>query len=91
MAGLALHGRVLAFQRILGLGVIETAVQSARRNSLPTTRVVAGLAALVLEASFMRISVAIVAFPERQPFITRCAGRVRGVALFALHLLVLAG
>ena len=91
VAGLAFHRGVLAFQRIFGLGVIEGVVESAGGDSFPTTSVMAGLATLVLEASFVRIRVAVVALAEGQSPITRRALRIRSVALFAFHLLMQAG
>ena len=90
MAGNTLHLLVLPQQRILGLGVVETAVQSRRCNPLPSGGVVAGLTTLLCETPPMRIGVAIRTLAEGQSYITglavgarRCgtAGTVPGHAI----------
>src|SRR5215470_11477120 len=91
VAGLALHRLVFPHQGILGLGVIEVVIQAGVRNSLPATRVMARGARLVSETSLVRIGMAVVAFPERQSSIPRCAARVRSMTLLAFHFLVEAG
>ena len=55
---------MLSQQRVLGLRVIKIRIQPGRGDPLPTARVVAGRTTLVLEASFMRIGVAVSAFAE---------------------------
>src|SRR5215469_13933133 len=51
----------------------------------------AGSASLVLETAFVRIGVAVVAFAERNAFVSGSALRVGRVALLALYFLVKTG
>lgn len=80
-----IHANVLAFQRELGLGVVEALIDCLKRNLLPPARVVAGLAAL-REAAMMRVFVTIGALVERNAHVLRLAVRPVGVALGALYL-----
>src|SRR5581483_5368340 len=88
-AGVALHaahGLVFALQWILGLGVIEVLAHILKRDPLPPAGVMARLAALLAEASFVRISVAVIATAERNPHVTRLVVRAGSVALLARNL-----
>jgi len=76
---------VLAFQRKLGIRVVETFVDSLERNFLPPARVVARLAAL-REAAMMGVVVTIGALVEGNAHVLRLAVRPVGVALGALYL-----
>lgn len=58
----AFNGLVLPNERILGFGMVEALVEGARRDSLPATRVVARLAALLGKTSPVRIAVAVGTF-----------------------------
>ena len=91
VAGLAIHRLVLSHQWILRLRVIEIVIKAGVRNPLPAIGVVARGARLVPKAAFVRIGVAVVAFPERQTSVSGSAACIRSVALLALHLLVQAG
>ena len=81
----AIDAGVLAFERKLRLGVIETLVDSLEGKFLPPARVVARLAAL-REAAMMRVLVTVGALVERNTHILRLAVRPIGVALGALDL-----
>src|SRR5579862_1518006 len=91
VASFAFDGLVFSRQRVLGLGVIEGIVESRCRDAFPAAGVVAGGASLVLEAAFVRVSVAVVALAEGKTFIPRRALRVGRVALLAFHFLVKSG
>ncbi len=86
----AIDTRMLAFQRILRLRVIEPPVHRLQRNFLPPAGVVARLAAL-RKAAMVRILVAVRALIERNAHILRLAVGAVGVALRALHLRVQSG
>lgn len=68
--------------------MIEVVVQATAGHSFPTARVVTGRATLVLETSFVRISVTVIAFAERQALVARSAAGIWRMAFLALHLLV---
>ena len=91
VAGNALHGLVLAEQRVLGLGVIETPGEAGGDDSLPAAGGMAGLAGLLREAALMRVGVAVVTFAERQANVPGLVVGTRRVALFAFDRRVLPG
>ncbi len=72
MALRAIDADVLAFQRELGLRVIEALAHRLQRNLLPSARAVAGLATL-REAAVVRILVAIGTLVERDAGVLRLA------------------
>lgn len=79
------HAPMLAFQRKLRLGVVEALVDRLQRHLLPSSRVMARLAAL-RETSMMRVLVTVGALTERNPHVLRLSvGAVR-MTLGALHL-----
>jgi len=86
----AINRRVLSEQGIFCFGVIEALVDRFRRDLLPPTGVVAGLAALG-KASVMRIGVAIRTLREGNPRVTRLVVRSRGVAFLTSYLGVQTG
>jgi len=86
----AIHRRMLALQRVLGLRVIEVPTHRSQRNSFPAFGAVAGLAAL-RETAVVRIGVTIRALGKRYPGVARLAVGARCVALFTLHLDVRSG
>jgi len=79
---------VFAQQGIFRLGVVKFLVDGLQRTAFPAARVVACRAGLLLEASLMRISVAVVALTERQTRPTGLIVRSRSMALLARHLRV---
>ena len=81
----ALHFSMLPQERVLGLRVIEALIDRGRRDPLPTTRVVAGLASL-REAAFMRIAVAIGALAEGQSHEARLVVRSWRMTFLTGHL-----
>ncbi len=88
-AGVALHatdGLMSAEQRVFGFGVVKVFADGLQGNTPPATCVVAGLTSLLAETSMVRISMTIVAFPERQADVARLVIRPRRVALLACHL-----
>lgn len=89
VAGDAFHRLVLAEQRVLGLGVIETPGEAGGDDSLPAAGGVAGLAGLLGKAAFVRVAVAVVTFAEGQTNVAGLVVGVRRVALFAFDRRVL--
>lgn len=82
----AIDRLMLAFQRILGLGVIETLVDGFQRNPFPSGSVMARLAGLLRKTAVMRIRVTIGAAVECQTHIARLVIRSRCMTLGAGHL-----
>ena len=68
--------------------MVKFLVDGLQRTAFPAARVVACRAGLLLEASLMRISVAVVALTERQTRPTGLIVRSRSMALLARHLRV---
>lgn len=85
MAAAARHLIVFALQGKRRPGMVKVAAQRAAGNSLPAAGVVARLATLLSKTSTMRIGVAVRALAEWNARITRFAGAIRRMALFALH------
>jgi len=83
----AIEGGVLALERVLGLGVVESLVDGLQADPLPSSGAVAGVATL-REAAMVRILVAIGALAEWNACVLRLAIGTVGVALGALHLRV---
>jgi len=66
-AGVALHAPdclMFSFQWVLRLGVIKLLLHISQGNTFPAIRVMAGLASLLSEASFVGISMAVTALAE---------------------------
>ena len=80
----AIDGGVLALERVLGLGVVESLVDGLQADPLPSAGIVAGVATL-REAAVVRILVAIGALAEWNANVFRLAIGTVGVALGALH------
>lgn len=70
--------------------MVEALAYCRRRNSLPSPRVVAGLAS-ANESAAVRVAMAGVAGAERQAYIFRPAIGARHMAFLARHLLMHAG
>jgi hypothetical protein len=85
------HSLVLAEQREFGFGVIEIKAESRADDTFPTGRCVTRLAALLCEAAFVRIAVAVIALREGNAEVARLLVGARRVTLLALDLRVLAG
>jgi len=81
---------MLSFQRELRLGMVEAFVDCLKRNLLPSTGVVTGLATL-RETAMMRIFVAVGTLVESSASVLRLAVPAVDVALRALHLGMQAG
>ena len=79
-----------AQQRIFRLRVVELLTHRRRIDFFPARCVVAGLAC-ALKLALVRIDVAVVTSPKRQPLIARQTVSSRRVALLALHLRVRPG
>jgi len=86
----AIEGGVLALERVLGLGVVESLVDGLQANPLPSAGIVAGVATL-REAAVVGILVAIGALAEWNANVFRLAIGTVGVALGALHLRMQSG
>ena len=86
----ATDGSVLAFERELGLGVIEALVDGLQVDLLPSGGAMAGLAAL-RETAVVGVFVAIRALVERDADVLRFTIGTAGVTLGALYLRVQSG
>ena len=83
VTGNAVHGLVLAEQRVLRFGVIKILGEAGGDDSLPAAGGVAGLAGLLAKAALVRVGVAVVTFAEGQANVARLVVGAGRVALFA--------
>ena len=86
----AIDGEVLALERVLSFGVVESLVDGLEVDPLPSPGIVAGVATL-REAAMVRILVAIGTLAEWNANVLRLAIGPIGVALGALHLRMQSG
>ena len=86
----AIDAEVLALERVLGLGVVESLVHGLQVDPLPSAGIVAGVATLG-ETAVVRILVTIGALAEWNANVFRLAIGTVGVTLGALHLRVQSG
>jgi len=86
----AIDSEVLALERVLGLGVIESLVHGLQVDPLPSAGIVAGVATL-RETAVVRILVTIGALAEWNANVFRLAIGTVGVTLGALHLRMQSG
>ena len=86
----AIEGGVLALERVLGFGVVESLVDGLQADPLPSAGIMAGVATL-REAAVVRILVAIGALAEWNANVLRLAVGTVGVTLGTLHLRMQSG
>jgi len=86
----AIDAEVLALERVLGLGVVESLVHGLQVDPLPPAGIVAGVATL-RETAVVRILVTIGALAEWNANVFRLAIGTVGVTLGALHLRMQSG
>lgn len=86
----AIDGSVLAFERVLGLGMVESLADGLKVDPLPSAGIVAGVATLG-EAAVVGILVAIGTLAEWNANVLGLAIGTVGVTLGALHLRMQSG